>query len=93
MSNLFKNKPIVYEYTKNLNIIYFKDIELNHLDRYEVCFKYNINKYNKSKDMIVEINNKFYIFNSIHNQPILVQNTSDIYDYFYNLDQEVKDAF
>jgi len=93
ISNLFKNKPIVYEYNKNLNIIYFEDIELKHLDRYEVCFKYTINKYKKSEDMIVEVNNKFYIFNSIHNQPILVENTSDIYDYFYKLEQEVKDAF
>jgi len=93
VSNLFKTKPTVYEYNKDLNIIYYKDMELKHLDRYEVCFKYNINKYNKSKDMIVEVDNKFYIFNSIHNQPILVQNTSDIYDYFYKLEQEVKDAF
>jgi len=93
VSNVFKNKPIVYEYNKDLNIIYYEDIELKHLDRYEVCFKYNINKYKKSQDMIVEVNNKFYIFNSIYNKPILVDNTSDIYDYFYKLEQEVKDAF
>jgi len=93
IKNLFLSKPIVYKYDKNLEEIYFADIELKHLDRFEVCFEYNIDKYNKSGDMIVEYDNKFYIFNSINNEVITLESSADIYDYFEDLNIEVKDAF
>ena len=92
IKGLFNNKPIVYKYNKKLDEVYYEDIELKHLDRYEVCFKYEINKYRKSKDMIVEVNDKIYVFNSIYKKAIILEDTSEIYDYFDNLNNEVKDA-
>jgi hypothetical protein len=92
VDNLFKSKPIVYEYNKDLKEINFEDLELEQLDRYEVCFKYKINKYKKSDDIIVEVNNKVYIFNSIYKTPIKLDSISYVYDYFEDLKQELKDA-
>jgi len=92
INNLFKTKPIVYEYNKDLKEIIFKDLELEQLDRYEVCFEYSINKYKKSDDMIVEIDNKVYIFNSIYKTPIKLDSLSEVYDYFEDSKQELKDA-
>jgi len=93
VSDLFNEKPTVFQYNKDLQIINYDDIEIRHLDRYEVCFKYEINKYKKSKDMIVESNNKIYIFNSMYKKAIVLESTVDVYDYFDELNNEVRDAF
>ena len=93
LKDLFKEKPSVYTYDKNLDIIYFDDIELKELDRYEVCFIYSINKYKKSKDLIVEVGQKVYIFNSFNPKAIILEYLSDVRTYFDNKEQEVSDAF
>ena len=89
----FKEKPTVYEYNDKLNTIYYDDIELKQLDRHEVSFKYTINKYKKATDMIVEANDKIYIFNSMYKKTIVLESSVEVYDYFDNLNKELKDAF
>jgi len=93
IDNLFKTKPIVYYYDTNFKQKEFDDLELNDLDSYEVCFEYNINRYRKSEDMIVEANDKVYIFNSIYDKPIVVNYLDDVSEYFSSIKDEVKDAF
>jgi len=92
LKNLFEEKPTVYTYDKKLDTISYDDIELKQLDRYEVCFEFSINKYKKYKDMIVEVNNKVYIFNSFYDKPIQVEYISDVSDYFDDMEQKLKDA-
>ena len=82
IENLFEEKPTVYTYNKNLNVIEYEDLEIKQFENYEVCFEYNINKYQKSNDMIVEVGEKVYIFNSIHNKPTTIEYLSDIGIYF-----------
>jgi len=90
---LFKSKPIVYSYDKELDTIYFDDIELKHLDRYEVCFEYKLDKYNKAKDLIMEYNEKIYIYNSFYNKAIVLDYISDVSEYFEDNKRKVRDAF
>ncbi len=91
--NLFLEKPIVYEYNKSLKIVEFSDIELEHLQRYEVCFEYNINKYRKKKDIIVQVKDKVYILNSFTNKVIILEYLNDVIDYFDNLEYKVRNDF
>ena len=93
IENLFEEKPTVYSYDKNLDVIEYEDLEIKQFENYEVCFTYTINKYQKSNDMIVEVKDKVYIFNSIHNKPTNIEYLSDIGIYFDDKLQEVKDAF
>ena len=93
VSNLFLQKPTVYTYDKNLDVIEYIDLEIKQFETYEVCFEYTINKNQKSNDMIVEVGQKVYIFNSIHNKPTTIEYLSDIGIYFDDKLQEVKDAF
>jgi prepilin-type N-terminal cleavage/methylation domain-containing protein len=93
IKNLFKSKPTVYSYSKDLDIIEFEDLELDKLESYEVCFEYTINKYQKTKDFILEVDDKVYIFNSIQQYPISIEYLSDVGDYFDDKKEEMKDAF
>ena len=93
IENLFDEKPTVYSYDKNLDILEYDDLEIKEFETYEVCFEYNINKYQKTKDIIVEVNNKIYIFNSIHNKPENIEYLNDVGIYFDEKLQKVKDAF
>ncbi|MCK5293960.1 MAG: prepilin-type N-terminal cleavage/methylation domain-containing protein [Arcobacteraceae bacterium] len=93
IENLFKQKPTVYTYDKNLDLIEFEDLEFERLESYEVCFEYSINKYQKSKDMVVEVDDKVYIFNSIDKKPTIIEYLSDVSIYFEDKENEVKDAF
>ena len=90
---LFNEQPEVYTYDKNLDMVEYKELELEKLERFEVVFEYLIDKYNKTRDMIVKSNNKVYIFNSINKKPIVVDYLSDVNDYFDDKISEVKDAF
>jgi len=91
--NLFKSKPIVYNYNKELNSIYFEDIELKHLERHEVVFEYKIDKYHKANDLIVEYNDKVYIYNSFYDKAIVLEYLSDVNIYFEENERKVRDAF
>jgi len=93
IENLFLTKPTVYTYNKNLEVIEFKDLEFENMESYEVCFKYTIDKFGKTKDMIVEVENKIYLFNSIHNKPKIFEYLSDATNFLEEKKQEFKDAF
>ena len=91
--SLFKECPLVYEYSKELKTIEFKDIELENMETYPVCFSFEMTKNNKSSQFIVQTNKKVYLFNNIDSKPIILKDISDVYDYFENKIDEVKDAF
>ena len=93
IENLFSHKPTVYIYDKALDTVEFADLEFEKLESYEVCFEYSIDKYQKSKDMIVEVEDKVYIFNSIDRKPTVIEYLSDVSIYFEDKQEEVKDAF
>jgi hypothetical protein len=93
IEDLFTHKPIVYSYDSSLDIQYFDDIEIKKLDRNEVCFQYDINRYKKHSDMIVEVNNKIFMFNSFYEKAIKFEYLSDVSEYFDELKKEVRDAF
>lgn len=82
----------VYSYDNTLNQIFFKDLELEELQRYDVIFEFTINKDKKHKDMIVLNDEKIYIFNSIYKTPIVKSSLSDISEYFEQLKNKVKDS-
>ena len=53
----------MYSYNKQLDMLEFADLEMEKLESFEVCFEYSIDKYLKSSDIIVQTNDKVYIFN------------------------------
>jgi hypothetical protein len=94
IENLFKTAPEVYKYSKNLEQIEYKDIELEQLQRYEICFEYHINKRGDSSQMIVNLGEDgVYIFDNIHDKPTYIKYLSDVPLYFDDKIAEVKDAF
>ena len=92
-NSLFITSIDVYTYDKNLEKQEFQRIELENMEYYDIDFEYKINRYNKSNDMIVEADEKVYIFNSFNNQVTQVAYLSDVNDYFEKKIQGVKDAF
>jgi prepilin-type N-terminal cleavage/methylation domain-containing protein len=92
-TQLFKERPEVYTYDTKLDMLEYQDLELEKLESFEVVFEYSIDRYNKTKDMIVKSGEKVYIFNSIHDKPIIKEYLSDVSDYFDDKISEVKDAF
>ncbi|MDD2699147.1 MAG: hypothetical protein PHF17_10130 [Arcobacteraceae bacterium] len=90
---LFDSNPTVYSYDRYQTQIRFNDLELEQLERYPISFVYKINKYGKSQDMIVEVNNKVYLFNSLFDKPTVYENLSDVKDYFEKENSKVRDVF
>lgn len=91
---LFKSIPKVYKYNKNLEQISYSRIDLKDMLSANVIFRYKINKYNKSQDIIIETKDSgVYIFNSIYNNPIKIQYLNEVYDYFTKNEKRLKDAF
>lgn len=86
------NSIEVYKYDNTLTQIFFKDLELENLERHSIIFDITIDKDKKHKDFIVLNNDKVYIFNSIYKTPIVKSSLSDINDYFENLKDEVKNS-
>lgn len=91
--SLFKECPVVYEYSKQLKTLEFRDIELKNMESYRVCFSFEMTKNKKSSQFIVQTNQKIYVFNNINNKPIILKDVSGVYDYFEDKINEVKDAF
>lgn len=93
MPSLFQEEPTVYKYNENLELIDFEPLELDRIESYSIIFEYGCDKYRKCTETIVFERDGGYIFNDIYTQPILVQDTSEIMNYFQDKVQEVKDAF
>lgn len=90
---LFDTIPVVYSYEKNGNKITFNDLKMEKLQRYPIFFHYKIDRYGKTKDMILEVDEKVYIFNSIWNKPLMVESPSEVGSYFESGKEKVKDVF
>lgn len=90
---LFSSHPRVYSYDKNKNKISFNDLKLEELESYPIDFVYKIDKYGKTKDMIVEVDGKVYVFNSLFDKPIILDSLNDVNEYFDSKISKVKDVF
>jgi prepilin-type N-terminal cleavage/methylation domain-containing protein len=93
--NIFNedNLPRVYNYSTDYDEITFSDYSISEFDISQVIFDLSLNKNGLKKEMIVEYNNKVYIFNSLYEFPVVVEDISSIDDYFQKRINEVKDAF
>ena len=93
IKGLFKEEPIVYKYNSKLEEKTFNTLELEKLENYNIVFEYSCNKEKKCTEEIVFVNDRGFIFNDINIKPIIVDNISEIENYFQDKIQEVKDAF
>lgn len=85
--------PDVYKYNKDLQRIEFDHFELEKLDRYEIVFEFNCKKNGICDELIVQTDEKVYIYSNLKDTPDTIDYISDINEYFDNKIQEVKDAF
>jgi len=92
-NNLFKEKPTVYKADGNFDTISYKRLELENLESYDIVFEYSLDARGISKDMIVEVDNKVYLFNSFKNSVQEFDYLNDIRDYFDDNKKRVRDAF
>jgi len=90
---LFSSNPTVYSYDTKRDKIRFNDLKLEKLESYPIDFVYKIDKYGKTKDMIVEVDEKVYIFNSLFEKPTIVDNFGDVQGYFDSKESKVRDVF
>jgi hypothetical protein len=90
---IFKEQPIVYDYTPELEKLEFIDLELEQLQRYSIVFEYSCKKDQRCSEMIVETETKTYIFNDMYKKPEVIEYINDIDEYFDAKIREVKDAF
>ena len=93
IKNFFKDKPLVYEYNKELNSIEFAQIELNNTKQ-DIIFEFKINDDYKTNEFILDsYNDKVYIFNSIFKEPKIYSSLNEVKDDFEKNELEVKNAF
>jgi competence protein ComGC len=90
---LFSSNPTVYSYDTKRDKIRFNDLKLEKLESYPIDFVYKIDKYGKTKDMIVEVDEKVYIFNSLFEKPTVFDSFSDVQGYFDSKESKVRDVF
>jgi len=92
-AKLFNSTPTVYSYDKNKNKIRFNDLKLEKLESYPIDFIYKIDKYGKTRDMIVEVDDKVYVFNSLFDKPTMLESLNDVGEYFDSKVSKVRDVF
>ncbi len=93
IDKLFKICPDVYEYSNEEKIIEFDDLELEQLERFEICFEFDIYKNGQSSQLIVDTHNGVFIYDNISKKPHRIKYINDIGLYFDEKINEVKDAF
>ena len=93
IEDLFKSEPEVYEYSSSLTRMDFKPVRFENQEEYSVSFEYNINQDKKSDEMIVDIEEKVFVFTAINDKATVLQSINDIPDMFEEKVTEVKDAF
>lgn len=92
IKDFFKKIPYVYEYRNDYTRIEFSPIKLVNNEE-EVVFELVINDDFKSRDFVVEKDEKFYLFNSIYETPIEYNSFNDIFSEIDSNIQEIKNAF
>jgi hypothetical protein len=90
---IFTQIPTVYEYSRDLNRLEFPTLELEQLQSFKIVFEYKCNKAQRCSELIVETEEKTYIFNDMYKTPQTIEYINDIDEYFDEKIREVKDAF
>lgn len=93
IKNLFKDKPEVYSYDKELERLEFARLELDTFEEFGVVFELSLNKDRKTQDVVVETTNGVYVFNSLYLKPVKYEYINDVQNNFEDMITEVKDAF
>ncbi|VAY86213.1 hypothetical protein MNB_ARC-1_872 [hydrothermal vent metagenome] len=93
ITNLFKECPQVYEYSKNQTRLEFNDIKLKNLETLSICFEFTLNKNGHSNQMIVETKDDVFIYDNISLKPTKIRFINDISYFFDDKIDEVKNAF
>jgi prepilin-type N-terminal cleavage/methylation domain-containing protein len=93
IENLFQNKPNVYEYKKEEEIIDYESIDIDNISQ-DVFFELKINNDYKTNELVVDtINEKVYLFNSIFNEVKIYSSLQEVFETFNTNQLEVQDAF
>ncbi len=93
ITNLFRNCPDVYEYSAKQKRLYFDDIKLKDYQALAICFEFILNKSGHSSQIIVDTNDKVFIYDNISKKPKTIKYINDINLYFNDKIDEVKNAF
>ena len=81
----------VYDYKDWTKRVEFERIEPKKLTMYDVFLEFDLDRDKKMKDMIVVNNQKVYIYNSLHEFPIVLDETYQIDEYFTNIKLEAEE--
>lgn len=93
IENLFENKPDIYKYQKEEQIIDYETIDINNISQ-DVIFELKINSDYKTNDLIVDtLNGKVYLFNSIFQDVKMYNSLQEVFETFNTNQLEVQDAF
>ena len=85
--------PRAYGYSNDYEDITFDDYQIDEFDSKPVIFDLTLTKSGLKQEMIVEYDQKVYIFNSLYEIPIIVKDISSVDEHFTNIINEVKEAF
>ncbi len=91
IENFFKEEPRVYKYNKDFEEYSYDEIKIDNIT-YKKIFELGFDSDFKHKDMIVDYDNKIYMFNTISNDIKIYDTTNDILDEKYKKRTEVRDA-
>ena len=93
IENLFENKPDIYKYQKEEQIIYYESIDIDNISQ-DVIFELKVNSDYKTNELIVDtLNDKIYLFNSIFNEAKTYSSLQEVFETFNTNQIEVQDAF
>jgi len=81
---LFDTNIAVYQYDQNL-------IQKQYPNN--IVFSYSCDFFNKCTNQIINLKDKFYIFNDINLKPTIVNSTNQLQEYFTKPKEELKYAF
>jgi len=87
------NPPTAYTYSLNYEEIHFKEYQIDEFDSKPILFQLTLTKGGLKQEMIVENKQKAYIFNSLFDVPVVVEDIGGVYEYFTNRANEIREAF
>lgn len=93
ITNFFKKRPDIYEYSKKEKILEFKELRIDNFN-YEVIFELKINSDYKINEFILDtLENEVYVFNSIFTKPKIYKSLNESFEVFNINKTKVEDAF